>query len=243
MLVQAVSLRIYMFHAVFLGIVCRPAGTPLATVVQRHDVLYGIAPMAVQRRFKQAVADVLAVTTWPGFFACMHLPCPAPGDLAHKMDAARTVSAARGYHTPGMDFSKVQASGVSRILLKGESYSAAPDVNCVRMEELWHWRRGVQYMDASVLLVDRAGRMLDVVDYSRQLSNCGAIMHSGDVLDHHKHEGRHIIQVKLSKLPDRVSALYFVMTGFHVSLAEIVQVCVRPHTCGAAIHRPSPPHL
>jgi hypothetical protein len=37
-----------------------------------------------------------------------------------------TAQLGQGYHKKDMDFSSVQASGVSRILLKGQSYSTPP---------------------------------------------------------------------------------------------------------------------
>jgi hypothetical protein len=48
----------------------------------------------------------------------------------------------------GMDFSRVQARGVSKILLKGQRYTAPPNMKTVSMEERWRWTHASGHMCA-----------------------------------------------------------------------------------------------
>ena len=59
------------------------------------------------------------------------------------------------------------AAPVVPILLKGESYTAAPNLQNMRLQEVWHWAQAhTLYLDASVLLYDFEGNFQDVVDYN-----------------------------------------------------------------------------
>lgn len=58
----------------------------------------------------------------------MLLDRQAPSDeaLSDLLRWAWAAGAAKGYHSATTDFSRVHASGVSTILLKGQSYSMPP---------------------------------------------------------------------------------------------------------------------
>ena len=73
-------------------------------------------------------------------------------ELAAWLQRSVRNSERRGYHKRGMDFSRVQRSGVSAILRKGESVSCRPTMRRVRLEQVWRWARGgTIYLDASCL--------------------------------------------------------------------------------------------
>jgi hypothetical protein len=80
--------------------------------------------------------------------------CPSKAQLTTMLRESVQNSVKKGYHKTGMDFSKVHSSGVSKILLKGESYSASPALAKVRMQEVWHWSgsSGTLFLDAPALL-------------------------------------------------------------------------------------------
>jgi hypothetical protein len=65
-----------------------------------------------------------------------------------------------------MDFGRIQSSGVSKILLKGQSHSAFTGLAKVKMQEVWHYTNGTIFLDASALLYDFSGKMMRYVDYS-----------------------------------------------------------------------------
>merc|ERR1712194_836566 len=107
-----VSKRLLMFHALFLK----------SIQIQRVDLFLGRPPQHVRRAFVQGVQEILAVESWPGFFSTFGLPCPAPAVLTDVLKQAVTNSLQKMYHTKTTDFSRIQASGVSHILKKGERY-------------------------------------------------------------------------------------------------------------------------
>jgi len=154
-----------------------------------------------------------------------------------------TNSERKGYHKSGMDFSRVQRSGVSSLLRKGESVSASASMRNVVLEESWRWARGAGtlYLDASCLTFGYDGTFLAAVDYSRTRSVSGAavsgrgytaggrvaILHSGDVIDDERCEGKHTIKVDLAAMSDQVGSMWFTMSSFTTDLREIVRPEVR----------------
>ena len=61
---------------------------------------------------------VLEVKSWPAFFMAIGLQCPSKQSLTAWLRQCWKNSLAKKYHEKGMDFSKIQKSGVSKILLK-----------------------------------------------------------------------------------------------------------------------------
>lgn len=109
----------------------------------------------------------------------------------------------------GMDFSRIHRSGVSTILLKGERYTAPPNMRRIELMDRWHWAGDTIYLDASCLLFGRAGRHIEAVDYSYDRSagtmRQGAVRHSGDVMDAVNRTGTHTISVVLDDLGEGLS--------------------------------------
>jgi len=143
----------------------------------------------------------------------------------------------RGYHRDGMDFNRVHASGTSKILRKGESYLAAATLSAVDVEEHWSWAAGeVKYLDATCLLYDSKHTYAGHLDYnnktlrevSGQAIKDGALVHSGDQLDHEKQSGFHQIHVQLDALPATVQYLYITVSAWQdARLCDIRQPSVR----------------
>lgn len=62
---------------------------------------------------------------------------------------------------------------MSKILLKGETYSAPPAMHTIHLEQRWRYRPdhgSHRYLDASCLLYNNNGKMIEVVDYSSRRS-------------------------------------------------------------------------
>jgi len=189
------------------------------------------------------MARVLACDSWPDFFALINVPCPSNAHMDGWLRRSVQQSEAKGYHTRGMDFSRVQRSGVSAILRKGESVSASATIRRLRLQEVWRWRGAeTLYLDASCLTYGFDGQHLAVVDYSSMRSVSGAsesadgvygrggrcaITHSGDVLDDARSEGKHTINVDLHALSNKVGSLYLTLSSWTTPLARILRPEVR----------------
>ena len=104
-----------------------------------------------------------------------------------------------------MDFSRVQARGVSKLLLRGEKFSTPPNMKMITVLDQWRFANGRRvYLDASCLLLAADGRMIEAVDWSHCRSYAtsiqGAVMHSGDQIDDAEGKGTHEITIKLDGL-------------------------------------------
>lgn len=103
-----------------------------------------------------------------------------------------------------MDFSRVQASGVSSILLKGQRYTAPPNMRSIELHDCWRWAGDLVFLDASCLLLGWDGHFIEAVDWQHVRSagtmRQGAVQHSGDVIDGATHTGTHTISVALQDL-------------------------------------------
>ena len=227
-----VSQRLAMFHVYFVTQIARPAGATLADAFDRLNVFMGRPSLAVRVRFQAAVKGILAVNTWSQYFAAMQLPCPSPAHLTTVLEAAVRHSLDKGYHSKATRFDRIHRSGVSKILLKGESYSAAPDLRQLRLDERWKWvGDNTQYLDATCLAYAFNRKWVSTVDYSMRGGSHdgtkGAVRHSGDVLDYDRKSGTHTINVNLSSLPHNVQTLYFAVSAFAgAKLGDIIQPSV-----------------
>ena len=223
-----VSLRICMFHVQFLEMVARPSRSCggvlcIADVAESYDRLLGVPSLRTKESVRRRTKEILAVDNWPGYFRMLMLKVPSPSYLTDWLKRSVTESARNGYHRAGMDFGAVHRSGVSRLLLSGDSYSAPVGLAKVTLTQVWRYRGHTIFLDASILVYDFNGDFVERVDYCRTRSSCGAIVHSGDVLDAHKHEGVHTVNIDLRQLPRTAHALFVVFSAFTTDLKDIVR--------------------
>ena len=148
---------------------------PLRAVADMYDCCLGRPPLHLRRAFQRQIKEVITGCeredgyTWPMVFKVLGVPCPSRPTLLVKLERAVRNSEEKEYHRAGMDFSRLQKSGVSKILLKGESYSAPPNMKKVRMHERWRFSGHDRvYLDASCLAYDFAGKVIKVVDYQHR---------------------------------------------------------------------------
>ena len=104
-----------------------------------------------------------------------------------------------------MDFGRVQARGVSRLLLKGEKFSTPPNMKMITVFDRWRWQGGgMVYLDASCLLFAQDGHFIEYVDWfkrrSRGTSIAGAVWHSGNQMDGGMRQGTDEIAITLGNL-------------------------------------------
>eukprot|EP01124_Arcella_intermedia_P031119 TRINITY_DN6944_c0_g3_i1.p2 TRINITY_DN6944_c0_g3~~TRINITY_DN6944_c0_g3_i1.p2 ORF type:complete len:105 (+),score=16.70 TRINITY_DN6944_c0_g3_i1:123-437(+) len=64
------------------------------------------------------------------------------------------------------DFSQIHRSGVSKILLRGQSYSCNTALELLHLEETWGFLNHTIYLDASCLLYGWNNEYMTYIDYS-----------------------------------------------------------------------------
>ncbi|KAL4434269.1 hypothetical protein ABPG75_000710 [Micractinium tetrahymenae] len=243
-----VSLRLLMFHAAFLRLVARPEGQSLGEVMFRLDCLYGRPGAGLRARFQGEVKRILACRGWDEALELMGLAMLTPAAWTARLRQAWLNSLAKGYHTRRTNWDRIQAGGVSRILLRGQQYSAPPNLAFIEVDERWRSSRrfGFTYLDASCLLYGRRRgappmpplERLDVVDYchTRSRDGRGAVEHSGDLIE--GDAGQHTLRICLRTLPAGVECLFLVMSTFAGAMLNEVEqpyICVRDPASGVEL--------
>lgn len=242
---QKVSLRLTLFHAVFLRMLVEGAGSKrkLEACIERYDTFQGRPPLYLRRNWQGLVKEILQFNSWPQFFAISGIPLPSKGQLLGTLETSVANSLKKGYHSKDTVFEKVMKSGVSQILLKGETYSAPPNISNVQMMEKWRFDGHVVYLDASCLVYNFSDEHIGTIDYSHrtwsgskddiQVTRIGSfaytnapapcIRHSGDVIDHEGRVGQHTIDIEIKRLPNSVQSLFFTVSAWNTTLAGISQ--------------------
>jgi hypothetical protein len=194
---STVTVRLIMFHAVFLRLLANGGGkqgTPALVIADRYDTFLGRPPLYIRQVWQRAVRDILKADTWPEVFRLAHIPLPSKATLLSTLENAVANSLKKGYHSPSTRFSNIHRSGVSTILLKGESYTAAPNLRRVQLCESWRFRQAhTLYLDASCMVYDFKGNRLGYVDYGHRLFMRGVIRHSGDVINHERRKSHNLL--------------------------------------------------
>ena len=252
---QKVSLRLTLYHAVFLRMLVQGGGSrmKLDGCIDRYDTFQGRPPLYIRREWQKAVKEILEFNSWPDFFRISEIPLPTKGQLLATLEASVTNSLKKGYHTEKTIFQDVMKSGVSQILLKGETYSTSPSLKKVKMLEKWRFDGSVRFLDASCLIYDFDGKNIGIVDYSDtswsgSSSSCEnakimkigsstygfnhrfpCICHSGDIIDRESGTGTHTIDIDIKNLPKNVGSLYFTVSAWTTTLKEISQPSAHLH--------------
>jgi stress response protein SCP2 len=237
---QTVMLRLWMVHATFVGLIARPRGVGQDQVKYDYDSLYGMPSAPVKTLFQRRIGELLQVQSWADWFRLVGLEPMTPHAMTAVLRQSWSNSLKLGYHKKGMDFQAVHRSGVSRLLMKGESYSAPANMQRLKLNERWRWATAghVQFLDASALVFDQQGRCVKTVDYRRTqwtvpgkgttqlikrkdgvfellpVAGCVPVQHSGDVLDHEQALGTHPIDLDLRLVPETVQCIYITVSAF-----------------------------
>lgn len=223
-----VSNRLVMLSALMLSM-SRRSSSPSQTA--RHlDRLYGSPSPKDFASFRRGVERILSPDAdWSLFFRVV---CGTEVPPQKRMDAilrdAVRDSRYKGYHNERTNFSAVQASGVSKILRKGESYTTARDVDGIMLSLGWSFKNGVIYLDASMLCYDIQGnRLPGTIDYMSPVCPLlgDSAMHSGDQI--RGQTGEHNIRVNLRSIPSKVHMLALVLSAWTHDLSSIHDPFVR----------------
>ncbi|KAL3904266.1 MAG: hypothetical protein SGILL_010135, partial [Bacillariaceae sp.] len=180
---MAVSMRLLMFHAFFLKF-CN--GTA-AERSRRYDQMIFQGPqegkvdnLALSAdSFRQGVNEIMVIDSYQTFFKFVGAKGPgSKQEMAKLLEAAVKNSRRKKYHRAGMDFTRVQRGGTSRLLAKGQQYSASSGLSRVVFNDIWGFDGGTKYLDATVILFEGKDRV-QTVDYSHRRSADNAVRHSG----------------------------------------------------------------
>jgi stress response protein SCP2 len=175
--------------------------------------------------FRDQVNTIHTISTWQKFFNFVGLVGPKSKEgMAELIRLQVKNSLRRRYHRAGMDFSKIHASGTSKIIAKGQQYSASANLKHVVFEDNWTFAGGMKFIDATCLL--HAGRTLEyTVDWSKRQACGQTVIHSGDVVQ--GQSGTHTINIDLQLLPDRITACVFVISAWSAAtLKDIMSASV-----------------
>jgi stress response protein SCP2 len=238
--VQKVSMRLTLFHAVFLNMLVQGGGSrrKLDDCADRYDTFQGRPPMYLRRQWQSAVNRILNFESWPEFFSLSEIALPTKSQLLSALKAAVGNSLKKGYHSHDTVFQNVMRSGVSKILLKGETYSAAPNLRRIRMSERWRFDGKTVFLDVSCLVYDFSRELIGIVDYTntawfgaedgrRSGHHSPCIRHSGDVIG--EGTGQHTIDIDIGRIPSAVSALFFTVSAWTTTLKTISQPSAHLH--------------
>lgn len=153
------------------------------------------------------------------------------------MRRAWQLSLEAGYHAADTNFADIHRSGVSKLLLKGETFSGiGPGTHHIKVTDSWKWATpSTQFLDATLFAVDAQGAMVDYMDYAKQDLSCvsrftghtgACARHSGDVMSFKS--GQHVMDIWLETFPPQVVALFVVVSAWHVGgrLSHILQPSV-----------------
>jgi len=200
---------------------------PLAAAVAEAPALTPLSFAA----FKKAIGSIKQCGQWRDFFRMAQVRVD-PSLLAEWLRRSVRNSLRKRYHKKGMDFRRVHASGVSKILKQGQSYSTEGQLDHVEFRDTWSWAGQRRYLDATVQLYDKHHKQRCYLDYShtRDMS-FPAVTHSGDVMG--ASSGTHTIRIRLSQLPEDITQLVFVLSAWTGTFRDIVKPSVSFVATGA----------
>ena len=189
---------------------------------QKHGAELSLSSTLSFSTFRLVVNEILTVDSWMRFFEFMRAPCPKSKlRMAEILRNAVKESARKKYHTPGMDFARVHASGTSRILSKGQKFTAS-GLQRVVFSDNWTFEGDTKFFDATCL-VYKNKKLTRTVDYMQQ--GCEFIRHSGDVMG--DGTGSHTIHLDLSRMDSDVTSCIFVLSAWsEATLLDITSASV-----------------
>ncbi|KAK9845157.1 hypothetical protein WJX84_002851 [Apatococcus fuscideae] len=223
---SAVSQKLIAFHVAFLTHIARPEGSTLQQVMVTYDALYGRPSPAL--RMRQVMEKIMVLDCWAAFMPMVGHPVQADfgATMTKRLRLAWCNSLQKKYHSKGMNFQRVQGRGISSILLKGQRYTAAPNIEQIRVLDKWHFQPpNTKYLDATMFVLGAGGRIITTVDYQATSSFgtrvVGAVTHSGDVME--ASSGCHTMQIRLRDLGANVKSLLLVLSAWQGNYLDVIK--------------------
>jgi stress response protein SCP2 len=226
---QKIAFKLTAFHSVFLNLLIKGGGNKklLEDCSDRYDLFSGRPPLYIQKEFRNNVQKILEMNSFNVFFNVAHITVPTSKQLLNTLEQAVSNSYKKGYHNDKTKFEKIHNSGVSKILLKGDSYTADPNIKTIQLLERWKFDGGTIFLDASCLVYNFNDENIGTVDYSNTHWGGNCINHSGDIIDNGT--GEHSITINVKRIPSNVKALYFTVSAWTTNLTTIRQPSCHLH--------------
>lgn len=133
-------------------------------------------------------------------------------------------SARKGYYKRGMDFSRIHESGTSKLLAKGEQYSASNTMRRVMFQDHWTFE-STMYLDASCLMYS-GKKLISTIDFQNTVQGNDAVVHSGNVMT--DSSGTHTIEIDLHAIDQSVPTLVFVLSAYFHTLGRSICISELP---------------
>jgi len=233
-----------MFHVYFLKAFCQKSTTDRAILYDRFwgqpdpedigpngtnepssdELSTDTLPPFSYTHFQKHVIYILSVNAWQRFFKFIGVCCPSTKEgLARLLRNDVKNSRRKWYHKAGMDFSRVHASGTSKILAKGQQYSTSSELRRVVFTDRWGFQgNNTVYLDATCLLYS-GNTLTHTVDYRNRSGPAEShdVQHSGDAM--HPGGGTRTIQLDLQLLEVNITSCVFVISTWKdAKLSDIV---------------------
>ncbi|GAB5366291.1 hypothetical protein AAMO2058_001131400 [Amorphochlora amoebiformis] len=176
-----VRLRVTMFFVYFLKMFC--TGTTKEQAF-RYDRYFGDkVPHGVPStdEMKVAIRKRLEIKSWDQIFASIGAAFPGERKVLDILTASIKNSYRRGYTRKGMDFTRVQKSGVSKIIQRGESYKIDKKISGIRMGT--GWTSPFDIASGLILFHPKTHNVIEFIDWQNLASTKFSITHSGDVVN------------------------------------------------------------
>ena len=177
-------------------------------------------------RFRSQVEIIHNVKTWQKFFNFVGSAGPRSKDDMAKLLRFHVINSRRKkYHKAGMDFSRVHASGSSKLLARGQEYNTTDGLRRVVFEDHWKFQGATKFLDATCIFYS-GKKMVKTIDYNNTSGFGGAVQHSGDVME--AQSGTHTINIDLEAVPASITTLVFVLSAWaQATLADIIQPTIK----------------
>jgi len=231
---SSVSTRLMMYHVGFLHLVGSPPGSTLERVMDNYDGLYGCPGAALGGRFQKYVKDIMEVNSWREYFSRIGLVYKDDATMTNHLKSAWRRSLQKKYHTKDMDFTKIHASGVSRILLKGQGYSCPPNTKEIELEVHYKWKPefDVRYLDGACLLFGPNREYKEMVAWNHRSSYTtaqhGAVTHSGDIMEFENQAGKNTAKLLLGQVGPQIQEVVVTLSAWaDAMLSDIIQPYVQ----------------
>jgi len=221
-----------LFNSYFANQFCR--NRSIYDQARYYDRFFGRPARADVQQFKKEVDKMIECSkkpnNWGEWFRMLGVKALTPQKLTSILRKAVKMSKKKGYTNNKMNFSKIHSSGVSQIVLAGESYSVDPTIQTVEIEDIWIYSHEETYLDFSVIALNQRGEEVRHVDYrntSWRLNGEDIMCHSGDQMNDELSQGKHTMQIYLNRVPITVQRLVFVVTAYTGNFEQFLQTYVR----------------
>eukprot|EP00954_Amorphochlora_amoebiformis_P009499 738617-Amorphochlora_amoeboformis.AAC.1 len=164
-----------------------------------------------------SVKQILETKGFKQFFELVGAKAPPTKDVAHILRTAVRNSLRRGYHSKYTKFTRIQRSGVSNILKKGENYRiSGSKIKSLTFTDSWRFNGSTKYLDATAICMNKKGNVLANVDFRNKLAP--GINHSGDRMG--AGSGSHLVNVRMDGLPAGTHSLFFVLSAWNGTILK-----------------------